>query len=80
MITQGNSSSAVLGRGDGGGRKTVKKFDDAKGLSITSLLDILTIILVFLIKNASVEMEQTFTKPPDMKLPSTVISESLIDD
>ncbi len=36
-------------------RKVRRKFGEAKGLSITSLLDELTIILVFLVKNVSTE-------------------------
>jgi len=64
---------------DGSKRRTIRKIEDAKGMSITSLLDILTIILAFLIKNASVEMVQKFTKPPDMKLPETVVSEQLVE-
>jgi len=52
---------------------------DVKGLSITSLLDILTIILVFLIKNVSME-SQAFSEPKNMRLPTTTTNEKLIED
>ncbi len=54
-----------------------RKFDDAAGLSITSLLDVLTIILVFLIKNVSMEAQKV-TIPANMKFPSTITNEQLI--
>lgn len=54
-----------------------RKFDDTAGLSITSLLDVLTIILVFLIKNVSMEAQKV-TIPTDMRFPSTITNEQLI--
>ncbi|MDZ4120848.1 MAG: hypothetical protein U1C33_00395, partial [Candidatus Cloacimonadaceae bacterium] len=53
-----------------GKRKTRKNFEEAKQLSITSLLDILTIILVFLIKNVSMEAA-ALSAPDDMRFPTT---------
>jgi len=62
-----------------GKRRTRKKVDDAKQLSITSLLDILTILLVFLIKNVSMDA-QNLTTPEKMVFPSTINAEKLIKD
>lgn len=62
-----------------GKRKTRKKFEDAKQLSITSLLDILTIMLVFLIKNVSMDAAKV-TVPENMKFPYTVKSEKLAEN
>lgn len=62
-----------------GKRKTAKKFDDAKGLSITSLLDILTIVLVFLIKNVSMDAAK-ISVPENMKFPFSIESEKLTEN
>lgn len=56
-----------------------RKFEDVKGLSITSLLDVLTIILVFLIKNVSMEA-QKIAVPDNMDFPSTMVTEALSDN
>jgi len=54
-----------------------RKFEDAAQLSITSLLDVLTIILVFLIKNMSVDA-QASTVPKNMVYPPSITKEELI--
>lgn len=43
-------------------RRVRKKFEEAKGLSITSLMDVLTIILVFLVKNISTDVIKNFCR------------------
>ncbi len=60
-------------------RKVRRQFPDAAALSITSLLDVLTIILVFLIKNVSMEA-QRLTVPENMLLPTTMTNQELIDN
>ena len=60
-------------------RRVRRKFADAAALSITSLLDILTILLVFLLKNISMEA-QRLTVPENMKLPTTITNQELIDN
>jgi len=50
----------------------------AKPISITSLLDALTIILVFLIKNVSMDA-QRLTVPENMQFPTTMITEQLTE-
>jgi biopolymer transport protein ExbD len=57
-------------------RKVRRKFTDAAFLSITSLLDILTIILVFLVKNVSMEA-QRMTVPENMSLPTTITNQDV---
>lgn len=59
-------------------RRVRKKFDEMKGLSITSLLDALTIILVFLIKNVSMEA-QKIAVPDNMKFPTTMYTDQLTE-
>ena len=60
-------------------RRVRRKYDDVTGLSITSLLDILTIILVFLIKNVSMEAQKVIV-PDNMRFPTTITNEKLIDE
>lgn len=60
----------------GGPRKARGKMDKVKNLNITSLVDILTILLVFLIKNVSIDA-QSITVPESMRLPTTVSTEEL---
>ncbi len=60
-------------------RRVRRKFADAAALSITSLLDILTILLVFLIKNVSIE-SQKMTVPANMTLPTTITNQELLDN
>ncbi|MBM4404484.1 MAG: biopolymer transporter ExbD [Candidatus Cloacimonetes bacterium] len=56
-----------------------RKFPDVGGLSITSLLDILTIMLVFLIKNVSVDAQRV-TVPENMIFPPTITNDELLDN
>jgi biopolymer transport protein ExbD len=53
-----------------GRRQVRRKVQDSKQLSITSLLDVLTIILVFLIKNVSMEAVK-ISELADMIYPTT---------
>ncbi|MCB5234559.1 MAG: biopolymer transporter ExbD [Candidatus Cloacimonetes bacterium] len=62
-----------------GTRVVRKKADDVQGLSITSLLDVLTIILVFLIKNVSMEAVK-ISELPDMIYPTTITTENLMEN
>ncbi|HQQ67303.1 MAG TPA: biopolymer transporter ExbD [Candidatus Cloacimonadota bacterium] len=62
-----------------GTRRVRRKVEDAKGLSITSLLDVLTIILVFLIKNVSMEAVK-ISELPDMTYPTTITNEQLMEN
>lgn len=59
-------------------RRVRRKHADVKGLSITSLLDVLTIILVFLIKNVSMEAVKV-SELPDMTYPTTITVEKLAE-
>jgi len=69
-------SNRVNRSASGGPRKSRDKIDKVKNLNITSLVDILTILLVFLIKNISVDTLR-LTVPENMDLPSTVYTEDL---
>ena len=60
----------------GGPRKARGKIDKVKSLNITSLVDILTILLVFLIKNVSIDAAR-LTVPDNMMLPTTVFTEEI---
>jgi len=66
-------------RNQKGSRRVRIKADDVKGLSITSLLDVLTIILVFLIKNVSMEAVR-ISQLPDMRYPTTMVTEELMEN
>ncbi len=59
------------------GREAKRKHPKSKEINITSLIDILTILLVFLIKNVSMEAQKV-QQPEGMKLPSTATKEELI--
>lgn len=61
-----------------GTRVVRNKIEDAQELSITSLLDVLTIILVFLIKNVSMEAVKV-SELPDMRYPTTITTEELME-
>ncbi|MCB5270378.1 MAG: biopolymer transporter ExbD [Candidatus Cloacimonetes bacterium] len=62
------------------GRRVVRKKDEEqKGLSITSLLDVLTIILVFLMKNVSMEAVK-INELPDMRYPTTMTKDALMEN
>lgn len=67
-----------LSSSDKQSRRTRQKFEEVKGLSITSLLDVLTIILVFLIKNVSMEA-QKIAVPDNMQFPTTMEADELTD-
>lgn len=70
----------ILSKSSGSDKKTRAvrtKFDEAKQLSITSLLDALTIILCFLIKNVSTEAVSV-SEAPGMKYPSTITNNELM--
>lgn len=58
-------------------RKVRRKFEDVKGLSITSLLDVLTIILVFLIKNVSTESVK-ISPEANLMYPTTITNDDLL--
>lgn len=57
-------------------RRVRRKVEDAKGLSITSLLDALTIILVFLIKNVSFDSVK-LSSEKDIRYPTTITNDLL---
>jgi biopolymer transport protein ExbD len=71
------SSKRIKGRETN--RKVRRKVTKAKKLNITSLTDVLTILLVFLIKNVSMEVQRV-TVPPNMKFPTTMSNEELQKD
>lgn len=56
------------------GRRVAK---EVKSLNITSLLDIMTILLVFMIKNVAMDVSQR-NAPEGMKLPLSVTKEDLM--
>ena len=69
----------ILEKASASGKKarvTRRISDEVQALSITSLLDILTIVLVFLIKNISLDA-QKLTVPKNMTFPTTMTVESL---
>ena len=70
----------ILSKSSGSGKKTRAvrtKFEEAKQLSITSLLDALTIILCFLIKNVSTEAVNV-SEVQGMQYPSTITNDELM--
>jgi len=52
-------------------RQIWQKSEEWQGLSLTSLVDILTILLVYLIKNVTIEV-QKLTMPANMEYPTTM--------
>jgi len=60
-----------------GGRKVRNKTEVSAELSITSLLDVLTIILVFLIKNVSMEAVK-ISEVSGIQYPTTISKEEII--
>ena len=60
-------------------RKVRRKYETWQGLSITSLVDILTILLVFLLKNVSMEV-QRISIPGNMEFPVTMAQRDLMDN
>ncbi len=61
------------------GREQARNLPKSKEINITSLIDILTILLVFLIKNVSMEAQKV-QQPEGMKLPTTATKEELIEN
>ena len=62
----------------GTGKGGRKKGNKTKDLNITSLIDILTILLVFMIKNISMDAAQK-NAPEGMLLPTTVTKNELVE-
>ena len=65
------------GGSEGKGRKQKRQPPKAKNMNITSLIDILTILLIFLIQNVSMEAQKT-NPPEGMKLPTSANIDSLV--
>jgi biopolymer transport protein ExbD len=59
-------------------KRVRRKVDEVKGLSITSLLDVLTIILVFLIKNVSTEAVK-ISAEKEIRYPTTITNDSILE-
>ncbi|HOZ00410.1 MAG TPA: biopolymer transporter ExbD [Candidatus Syntrophosphaera sp.] len=60
-------------------RKVRRKFQVTTELSITSLVDVLTILLVFLIKNVTMEV-QKITMPNNMRFPVAMAKHDLLQN
>jgi hypothetical protein len=60
-------------------RRVRRKFPDGTPLSIISLVDILTILLVFLLKNVSMEVQKQ-TMPNNMTFPVTMQKRDLLEN
>ncbi|MCK4957372.1 MAG: biopolymer transporter ExbD [Candidatus Cloacimonetes bacterium] len=73
------TQAIVVDRTYGANFKQRKKGKKTKDLNITSLIDILTILLVFMIKNVSMDSSQK-DAPEGMLLPTTVNRNELIED
>jgi biopolymer transport protein ExbD len=71
--------SYAVNRAGGGPRKPRKHNAKAPSLDISSLLDIMTILLVFLIKNVSMEVQKS-SVPPHMGLPESFENEQVLAD
>jgi len=71
-------ASIKVNRGMGGKFNPRKRGNKTKDLNITSLIDILTILLVFMIKNISMDSTQK-NSPEGMLLPTTVTINELVD-
>jgi len=72
------SQALVVDRTYGSNFKRRKRGSKTKDLNITSLIDILTILLVFMIKNVSMDSSQK-DAPEGMLLPTTVNKSDLIE-
>lgn len=59
-------------------RRVRRKFEDSRGLSITSLLDELTIILVFLVKNINTQVVK-ISSDPSIHYPTTITNDKLLE-
>ena len=73
-----NTLSVRVNRSSGGGFQHRKRGNKTKDLNITSLIDILTILLVFMIKNISMDSTQK-NAPEGMLLPTTITTNDLIE-
>ncbi|MFA6720234.1 MAG: biopolymer transporter ExbD [Candidatus Cloacimonadaceae bacterium] len=60
-------------------RRVRRKFPDGTKLSIISLVDILTILLVFLLKNVTMEV-QKYSMPNNMTFPVTMQKRDLLEN
>ncbi|MBC8312979.1 MAG: biopolymer transporter ExbD [Candidatus Cloacimonetes bacterium] len=75
MIRRTNVS---VNRGRGGPFKRNPEKRKMKELNITSLIDILTILLVFMIKNVSMDATSRMI-PQGMEMPTTITREKLVE-
>lgn len=73
-----NILSVKVNRGSGGSFQRRSRGNKTKDLNITSLIDILTILLVFMIKNISMDSTQK-NAPEGMLLPTTITTNDLIE-
>ena len=73
-----NALSVRVNRSGGGKFQSRKRGNKTKDLNITSLIDILTILLVFMIKNISMDSAQK-NAPEGMILPTTITTNDLIE-
>ena len=73
-----NRLSVRVNRAPGGKFQHRKRGNKTKDLNITSLIDILTILLVFMIKNISMDSTQK-NSPEGMLLPTTITTNELIE-
>ena len=73
-----NALSVKVNRSGGGKFQSRKRGNKTKDLNITSLIDILTILLVFMIKNISMDSAQK-NAPEGMILPTTITTNDLIE-
>lgn len=67
------------GGSKGKGRTSKRKLQKAKALNITSLIDILTILLIFLIQDVSMTAQKN-DPPKGMTLPETATVDSLMEN
>jgi len=73
-----NLLSVKVNRSAGGGFQRRARGNKTKDLNITSLIDILTILLVFMIKNISMDSTQK-NAPEGMLLPTVITTNDLIE-
>ena len=73
-----NRLSVKVNRALGGKFQHRKRGNKTKDLNITSLIDILTILLVFMIKNISMDSTQK-NSPEGMLLPTTITTNELVE-
>lgn len=69
-------TSSATQKTPGGPKRSKRKKEIAKQLNITSLLDIMTILLVFMIKNVSMDVYQK-DQPAGMLLPRSISKDEL---